>query len=47
MRKGRYTEDQIIKVFGEQELGSKVVVLCRKYGISEQTFTAVGASTGV
>ncbi|MGH7851467.1 MAG: transposase, partial [Thermodesulfobacteriota bacterium] len=38
MRKGRYTEEQIIKVLREQESGSKVVELCRKYGISEQTF---------
>lgn len=38
MRKKRYTEEQIIKVLGEQETGSKVTELCRKYGISEQTF---------
>jgi putative transposase len=38
MRKGRYTGEQIIKVLGEQESGAKVFELCRKYGISEQTF---------
>lgn len=38
MRKRRYTEEQIIKVLREQESGSKVNELCRKYGISEQTF---------
>jgi putative transposase len=38
MRKRRYTEEQIIKVLREQESGSKVPELCRKYGISEQTF---------
>lgn len=38
MRKGRYTEEQIIKVLREQESGSKISELCRKYGISEQTF---------
>ncbi len=38
MRKSRHTEEQIIKVLREQESGSKVVELCRKYGISEQTF---------
>ena len=38
MRKRRYTEEQIIKVLGEQEAGVKVSELCRKYGISEQTF---------
>jgi putative transposase len=38
MRKRRYTEEQIIKVLKEQESGVKVSELCRKYGISEQTF---------
>lgn len=38
MRKGRYTEEQIIRVLKEQESGVKVSELCRKYGISEQTF---------
>jgi len=38
MRKNRYKVDQIIKVLGEQESGVKVPELCRKYGISEQTF---------
>jgi len=38
MGKRRYSEEQIIKVLGEQESGSKVPELCRKYGISEQTF---------
>ena len=38
MRKRLYTEEQIIKVLREQETGSKVPELCRKYGISEQTF---------
>ena len=38
MRKDRYTVEQIIKVLREQESGSKAPELCRKYGISEQTF---------
>jgi putative transposase len=38
MRKNRYTEEQITKVLREQESGVKVSELCRRYGISEQTF---------
>ena len=38
MRRSRYTEEQIIKVLREQESGIKVPELCRKYGVSEQTF---------
>lgn len=38
MKKTRFTEEQIIAVLKEQESGMKVVDLCRKHGISEQTF---------
>mgnify|MGYP001160606585 FL=1 len=38
MRKRRYTEEQIIKVLREQESGVKVSELCRRDGVSEQTF---------
>lgn len=38
MKKTKFTEEQIIAVLKEQELGMKVVDLCRKHGISEQTF---------
>ena len=38
MRRSLYTEEQIIKVLREQESGVRVLELCRKYGISEQTF---------
>jgi len=34
----RYTEGQIIAVQGEGEAGTKVVELCRKYGISDATY---------
>lgn len=38
MKKTRFNEEQIIAVLKEQEAGMKVVDLCRKHGISEQTF---------
>ncbi len=38
MRKSRYTEEQIIKMLREHESGAKVTEICRKHGISEQTF---------
>lgn len=38
MKKSRFTEAQIIAILKEQEQGQKVVDLCRKHGISDQTF---------
>jgi putative transposase len=34
----RYTEEQIIAVLKEAEVGAKIVDLCRKYGMSEATY---------
>jgi putative transposase len=38
MRRKRFTEEQIIGVLKEHELGAKTADLCRKHGISEATF---------
>jgi len=38
MRKGRFSEEQIIKVLKENRAGIPVVELCRKHGISDATF---------
>lgn len=34
----RFTEEQIIGVLKEAEAGAKTADLCRRYGVSEQTF---------
>ena len=38
MRRGRFSEDQIIGVLREHEAGVKIAELCRKHGISDATF---------
>ena len=38
MKRKRFTEEQIIGVLREHELGTKPADLCRKHGISEATF---------
>ena len=38
MKRKRFTEEQIIGVLKEHELGTKTSDLCRKHGISEATF---------
>ena len=38
MRKSRYSEGQIIGVLREQESGATTAEVCRRHGISEQTF---------
>ncbi len=36
--KNRFTEEQIIGVLKEAEVGMKVAEVCRKYGISDATY---------
>ena len=36
--KKRFTEEQIIGVLKEAEIGLKVAEICRKYGISDATY---------
>jgi putative transposase len=38
MRKLRFKEEQIIAILRAAEAGQKLTDLCRKHGISEQTF---------
>ena len=38
MKRKRVTEEQIIGVLKEHELGAKTADLCRKHGVSEATF---------
>ena len=38
MKRSRFSEEQIIGVLKEHELGTKTADLCRKHGISEATF---------
>ena len=38
MRQSRFTEEQIIAILAVQELGMKTAEVCRKHGISPNTF---------
>lgn len=38
LRKSRYTEEQIIFALKEHEAGKPTAQICRKLGVSEQTF---------
>ena len=38
MRRSRFTEEQIIAILAEQERGMRTAEVCRKHGISPNTF---------
>jgi len=38
MKRKRYTDEQIVQVLKEAEASAKTADLCRKYGMSEQSF---------
>lgn len=38
MKKSRFSEDQIIRVLQEVETGLPIQEVCRKHGISDQTY---------
>ena len=38
MKGKRFSPEQIIRIIKESEIGVKNIDICRKYGISEQTF---------
>ena len=46
MRQSRFTDEQIIAVLAEQERGMKTAEVCRKHGISPNTFCRWKAKYG-
>lgn len=46
MPRSRFTEEKIIKILKESEAGAKTAELCRRHGISNQTFYIWGKKYG-
>jgi putative transposase len=46
MKRSRFSEEQIIAILREQEVGAKTVEVCRKHGVSDATFYKWKATYG-
>ena len=46
MKRGRFTEEQIIAVLREQEVGVPTAEVCREHGVSSATFDKWKAKYG-
>ncbi|AUN29021.1 hypothetical protein C0V82_01225 [Niveispirillum cyanobacteriorum] len=40
IKKSRFSEEQIMGILREQEVGQKAAEICRRHGVSEATFWA-------
>ena len=46
MKKSRFSEEQIVAILKEQEVGAKTADVCRRHGISSATFYKYKAKFG-
>ncbi len=41
MKPNRFSEEKIVSILKEVEAGTKVIEVCRKYGMSDATFVII------